>query len=112
MNVYQHVSAWHILYVPLFGQISNTCCFFYPRPGFHHDTSLPLEGVSDHHRQLSPSLYHQIPEAQVLTAQLLQAVLMSHFKLYPAYTTPLIIFLTLSMIQPFISALFLLIHSD
>ena len=107
MYVYQHVSALHILFVPLFGQISNLCLFFiYPRPGLHHDTSLPLEGVSDHRRQLSPSLYHQIPEAQVLTTQLLQAVLMSHFKLYPAHTTPLIICLMLSMIPTFLFSAF------
>lgn len=43
----------------------------------HHDLAFPVEGVRHHTRQLSSSLHNQIPEAQIFTTKLLQALLMS-----------------------------------
>lgn len=43
----------------------------------HHDLAFPVEGVCHHAGQLSSSLHHQIPEAQVFTTELLQTILVS-----------------------------------
>lgn len=48
-----------------------------PRLVVHHDLAFPVEGVRHHAGQLSSSLHNQIPEAQVFTSELLQAVLVS-----------------------------------
>lgn len=48
-----------------------------PRLVLHHDLAFPVEGVRHHTRQLSSSLHNQIPEAQIFTTKLLQALLMS-----------------------------------
>lgn len=47
------------------------------RPGLHHHLAVPVEGFLHHPGQLSSTLHHQIPEAKILSTELLQALLLS-----------------------------------